>query len=79
MLYNIVTEQVSQRMVLHKLLKKTSIHIWSVILNAPCEVQFFTGNMRERRRVGEPQIDACRVKDSGWMDGGMQGTGGKNS
>ncbi len=36
MLYNIVTELVSQQMVFHELLKKTSIHMWSVIHYAKC-------------------------------------------
>jgi hypothetical protein len=33
MLYNIVTEQVSQKMVFHELLMNSSIHVSSVILS----------------------------------------------
>ncbi len=36
MLYNIVTEQVSQQMVFHELLMNSSVHMSSIILYVKC-------------------------------------------
>ncbi len=49
MLYNIVTEQVSQRRVFHELSKKTSVHMWSVILYVKCNFSLVVDFFIQRR------------------------------